>query len=106
MRPDSTGKHVISVEKQVMHGDCCANPFVFREDKLHSLLSRDMLEHNFQLWQSRPQWAKNLINEALFPVKNINLMVGYFSMYKQRNFKIGHRFEHRHDFIYRSYATV
>ena len=106
MRPDSAGKHVIAVEKQMMRGDGCGNPFIFRGDKLDGLLGRNMLEHNLQLWQFRSQWAKNLINEAFFPVKNINLMRGDFTMYEQWNFEISHFFERWHDPVYRSYATV
>ena len=101
MRPDSVGKHVISVEKQMMRGDGCGNPFVFREDKLDSLLGRNMLNINLQLWQFRSQWAKNLINEAFS--RSYQPMRGDFTGCSgiSRSF-----FRRWHDLFYRSYATV
>ena len=94
MGSDPSHKNCISVEQQMVGGECCRRVGGLALHKLHSVLGGDVFEHNVELRKMRSQGLHVPLNEHRLSVKEIHLGVGDLGVNQEQKTVALHGIEH------------
>ena len=97
MWPDPTGEHGITVDVQVLRGDCGGHSGRCRFDKLHCLRGGDVFEHHLERWKVCHYARQHTLDKYRLAVKNVDRRIGHFAVDQQRHADRLHSFERRAD---------
>ena len=77
----------------MMCSHCRSNIFTGCLNELHGIGGGDVLEHDPERWERADDGRERGVDERLFAIKYIHMMIGHFTVYQQWHIMLFHRLE-------------
>ena len=84
MWPQTTLEQRIAIQQQMVRSQCRADSSVRFLNELHGCSCGRMLKNHSQLGEALKEWAQHGVDEMSFPIEDVDLRIGGFSVHQQR----------------------
>ena len=87
MRTDCAGEQVVTIEKEVVHGDRSCDVGRRSVNEIDGMTRGDMLEHHSERRQFLAQRLEQCLDKNFFAIENIDFMIGDLTVNQERHTK-------------------